>query len=160
MSYRKNPVGRPPRYKSLAEMQAKIDAYFEDCQGTLLKNEAGEPVLDKFGNGIYIGQHPPTVTGLALWLGFTSRQALLNYQGKREFVDAITRAKARCEQYAEERLYDRNGTSGAQFSLKNNFGWGAVEKEKDSASQQNEMQALADLLQHPLPDRSIKDFET
>ena len=70
------------------------------------------------------------------------------------------RAKARCEQYAEERLFDRDGTNGAQFSLKNNFGWGAAEKEKDSTAQQNEMQSLADLLQHPLPDRNIKDFET
>lgn len=35
----------------------------------------------------------------------------------------------------------------------------ATEKE-NAASQQDEMQALADLLQHPLPDRNIKDFET
>jgi len=160
VSYKKNPVGRPPKYKTLDEMQAKIEAYFDDCQGTLLKNESGKPVLDKYGNEIYIGRHPPTVTGLALWLGFATRKSLLEYQGKAEFVNAITRAKARCEQYAEERLFDRNGTSGAQFSLKNNFGWGAVEKEKDSDAQKDEMQALADLLQHPLPDRNIKDFET
>ena len=32
--------------------------------------------------------------------------------------------------------------------------------EKDPTAQQNEMQSLADLLQHPLPDRNIKDFET
>lgn len=51
-------------------------------------------------------------------------QALLNYQGKKEFVDTITRAKSLVEQYTEERLFDRDGTSGAQFSLRNNFsGW-------------------------------------
>lgn len=160
MAYRKPRVGRPPKYKNLAEMQVKIDAYFADCDGKLLKNSNNEPVLDKFGNEIYIGRHPPTVTGLALWLGFTSRQALLNYQAKREFVDAITRAKARCEQYAEEQLYDKNGSKGAQFSLKNNFGWGAVEKEADAEHKNEAMQTLADLLQRPVPDRDIKDFET
>ena len=32
-------------------------------------------------------------------------------------------AKAQCEAYAEERLFDRDGTNGAQFSLRCNFGW-------------------------------------
>lgn len=130
MAYKKkNPVGAPPKYKTAAEMQAKIDAYFADCEGELLRDANGDPVLDKYGNEIYLHQHPPTVTGLALALGFTSRQALLKYQGKPEFVDTITRAKARCEQYAEERLFDRDGTNGAQFSLRANFGWGTAEKE-------------------------------
>ena len=39
-------------------------------------------------------------------------------------MDTITRAKARVEAYAEERLFDRDGSNGAQFSLRNNFrGW-------------------------------------
>ena len=42
----------------------------------------------------------------------------------KEFVDTITRAKARVEQYAEERLFDRDGSNGAQFSLRNNFRMG------------------------------------
>ena len=61
------------------------------------------------------------MTGLALALGFTSRQALLNYQAKPEFVDTITRAKPMVEAYTEERLFDRDGSNGAQFSLRNNF---------------------------------------
>ena len=57
-------------------------------------------------------------------MGFASRQALLNYQGKKEFNDAITRAKSVVEKYAEERLFDRDGSNGAQFNLRNNFkGW-------------------------------------
>jgi predicted ATPase len=44
-------------------------------------------------------------------------------------MDTITRAKATVEQYAEERLYDKDGANGAKFSLANNFeGW----KEKQS----------------------------
>ena len=93
----------------------------------------GEQIFNKFGSPVFVDVHPPTVTGLALALGFTSRQALLNYQAKPDFVDTITRAKARVEQYAEERLFDRDGSNGAQFSLRNNFkGWDADKKNGDS----------------------------
>lgn len=126
--------GRPPKFKSAKKMQELIDAYFEECKGELLKDDNGNVMLDKFGRPIVIDNYPPTVTGLALALGFTSRQTLLNYQGKAEFVDTITRAKARIEQYAEERLFDNNGTKGAQFSLKCNFGW----KDKDDNAVQAE----------------------
>lgn len=71
-----------------------------------------------------INQKPPTVTGLALALGFSTRLSLLNYQGKKEFMNTITRAKSMVEAYTEERLFDRDGSNGAQFSLRNNFrGW-------------------------------------
>lgn len=117
-------TGRPPKYKTKEEIQEKIDAYFEECKGKILKDESGEPILDKYGKPIIYDQRPPTVTGLALALGFCSRQALLNYQGKKEFNDTITRAKAYVERYAEERLFDKDGANGAKFSLANNFeGW-------------------------------------
>lgn len=103
--------------------------YFEYCKGYPLTDSKGKQMFNKFGSPVFVDVHPPTVTGLALALGFTSRQALLNYQAKPEFVDTITRAKARVEQYAEERLFDRDGSNGAQFSLRNNFkGWDADKK--------------------------------
>ncbi|MCQ2439765.1 MAG: DNA-packaging protein [Oscillospiraceae bacterium] len=111
-----------PKFESVDEMQKKIDAYFEDCEGRPMIVD-GEPVYDKEGEPIFVGQHPPTVTGLALALGFASRQSLIEYQGKRAFGDTITRAKLRCEEYAERRLYDRDGTRGAEFSLRVNFKW-------------------------------------
>ena len=120
----KNKGGRPPKYKTKEEMQERIDAYFEKCEGTVLNNANGEVVLDKYGDPVVVGRKPLTITGLALALGFNSRQALLNYQGKKEFNDTILRAKAVVEQYAEERLFDKDGANGAKFSLANNFeGW-------------------------------------
>lgn len=125
----KNKGGRPPMYNTKEEMQEKIDAYFEKCEGTVLNNANGEVVLDKYGDPVVVGRKPLTITGLALALGFNSRQALLNYQAKDEFNDTIMRAKAVVEQYAEERLFDKDGANGAKFSLANNFaGW----KEKQS----------------------------
>ena len=118
-----NKGGSPPRYSSANEIQVIIDSYFNKCQGELLKDEDGVPIYDKHGQPVIIGK-PPTVTGLALALGFTSRQALLNYQDKEEFVDTISIAKSRIEEYTEARLFDRDGVNGAKFSLTNNFkGW-------------------------------------
>lgn len=134
MASRKNPVGAPPKYRSVKAMQEKIDAYFEACKGKPLLYDNGKPMRNKNGYIIYDDKKPPTVTGLALALGFTSRQALLNYQNKPEFVDTITRAKARCEQYAEERLYDKDGSGGAQFSLRANFGWDDKTKQESAGT--------------------------
>lgn len=121
----KKTVGRPPKYTSKEEIKELIEKYFKSCEGEILKDGKGNPVLNKWENPVIINQRPPTVTGLALALGFSTRQGLLNYQGKKEFLDTITRAKARVEQYTEERLFDRDGVNGARFSLTNNFsGWG------------------------------------
>ena len=117
----KNPVGRPPMFKSAVEMQILIDEYLVKCQGTVLKDTNGDMVFDKYGQPVIINQKPPTVTGLALALGFTCRMSLLNYQGKKGFVDTVTRAKARVEEYTETRLFDKDGSNGAKFSLANNF---------------------------------------
>lgn len=126
-------MGMTPMYTSVEEIESKIEQYFEDCKGYPLTDNEGNQIFNKFGLPVFIDVHPPTVTGLALALGFTSRQALLNYQAKLEFVDTITRAKARVEQYAEERLFDRDGSNGAQFSLRNNFkGWDVDKRNDDS----------------------------
>jgi hypothetical protein len=115
--------GQPPYYKNPEEMQAIIDQFFKSCEGHPYINDDGEPVFDKNGNPIIVGIKPPTVTGLCLALGFTSRQALINYENKDQYFDTITRAKLRCHEYAESRLYDKDGANGAKFSLSNNFGW-------------------------------------
>lgn len=126
-------MGMTPMYTSVEEIKDKIERYFENCKGYPLTDSKGKQIFNKFGSPIFVDVHPPTVTGLALALGFNSRQSLLNYQGKAEFMDTITRAKSRVEQYTEERLFDRDGSNGAQFSLRNNFkGWDADKKNDDS----------------------------
>ena len=89
--------GRPRKYQTVEQLQSAVDSYFESTE--------------KY-----------TVTGLALHLGFSSRQSLINYEGySEEFFDAIKRAKLRVEVYYEERLVENN-PAGAIFALKN-FGW-------------------------------------
>ena len=64
-------LGGPPKYKSVEEIQGKIDAYFTACKGHPLMNpDTGEPFQDKYGLPIIVDAKPPTVSGLALALGF------------------------------------------------------------------------------------------
>lgn len=118
-------MGCKPKYKNAAELSEAVDKFFEDCKGHTITDSNGVIITDKNGAPVIIGAHPPTVTGLALALGFKTRQSLLNYQARSDkFNDIITVAKSRCEEYAERRLYDRDGVNGAKFSLTNNFkGW-------------------------------------
>lgn len=102
--------GRPPFYNTVEELQARIDEYWN-----YIKGEADE------GGGWIRQPEYATVTGLALYLGFTTRQALLNYEGKDEFVDAVKKAKTKIESAYEQALFGKNA-AGPIFALKN-FGW-------------------------------------
>lgn len=120
------------KFNSPEDMQEKIKAYFEDCKGEQLTDDDGKPVLDKYGEPIRFGVKPLTVTGLALALGFTTRQSLLNYQGRGAYKAIIEAAKLQIENYAEMRLYDRDGWNGARFNLQNNFrAWDADKSNQD-----------------------------
>ncbi|HLP48352.1 MAG TPA: terminase small subunit, partial [Candidatus Kapabacteria bacterium] len=90
-------VGRPLKFGSLAELQSKINEYFE----TTLKDEW-------------------TITGLALALD-TTRQTLCNYEEKDEFLDTIKKAKLKVENGYEVDL-KKHGRTGTIFALKN-FDW-------------------------------------
>lgn len=101
-------AGRPPKFKSVEEMQKLIDAYFEDVS----KPKAA-------GDNVYF--EPATVTGLCLALD-TTRDVLIDYENKPEFSNAIKTAKLRVENYAERMLHIGKNQTGAIFALKN-FGW-------------------------------------
>ena len=137
----KGQVGRPPKYEHKEEIEGLIEEYFKKCEGEILKDEEGEVIFDKFGNPVIVGARPPTVTGLALALGFSTRLSLLDYQGKKEFMNTITRAKSMVEAYAEERLFDKDGSNGARFSLINNFrGW--TEKPQTDLDEQEQEERI------------------
>lgn len=125
--------GARPKYETVEQMQGAIDAYFDSCKGEVLRDADGKPMFNKFGQPIIYGEKPLTMSGLALALGFKSRQTLLNYKAKAEFMDTVTRAKQRVEEYVEGRLFDKDGSAGAKFSLENNFGWASKQETKVEA---------------------------
>lgn len=123
-------MGRKPTFASAEEMQEKIDAYFESCEAKLLRDRNGDPMLNKNGEPVWYGGKPLTMAGLALALGFTSRQSLLNYRAKKEFMDTVMRARLRVEQYTAEKVFDRDAQRGAQFTLAYGFGYAKETDEK------------------------------
>lgn len=110
---------RTRQYKTTEELEKKINEYFESCFSYVF-NRDGEIIKDSKGNLIKKQTRPFTVCGLADALDL-SRQSLLNYSKEEKYFDTITRAKRKCEVYAEERLFDKDGCNGAKFSLINNY---------------------------------------
>lgn len=134
--------GRPPKFKSAEALKKKIDQYFTWCEGSPLTDpNTGRPMFTKQGIPVYKDVHPPTMAGLANALGI-SRPTLLSYSGKKVFEDIIDDAKRRVEQYAEERLFDKDGSAGARFSLQNNFdGWKDEKEISISAAEDDDIMA-------------------
>ena len=140
-------------------MQKRVDDYFEACKGRVFRDDDGKILLDKFGRPTIIDEHPPTITGLALALGFLSRESLLNYQKRDGFKEIITVAKSRVEQYVEERLFDKDGAAGAKFSLAANFkGWSAAALEEESKAARMTVNIINDIPK-PAPAQTPKDSQ-
>jgi len=107
-----NAVGRPPKYKTPEDMQSAVDEYFENLPPytVVVMGESKEVRM-------------PTITGLALALGFSSRSSLYEYEGKPEFTDTIKKARMRVEHDYEMQLRtSTQGQAGTIFALKN-LGW-------------------------------------
>lgn len=92
--------GRPPYYDTPEELTEAAGKYFAWCI-----NE----------------RRPFTVTGLALFLGFSSVQSLDDTSKRPGFSEPVKRAKLVVEMGYEENLSGANAT-GSIFALKN-FGW-------------------------------------
>lgn len=111
-------LGRPPTYKTEAELTSAIEAYFEYIKGEK-QSSVGE-------GGLLVevwtrNPEPATITGLAYHLGFESRQSVYDYEKKGEFSYSIKRARLRVEHEYEKKL-SGNNCVGAIFALKN-FDW-------------------------------------
>lgn len=122
-------------------MQEGIHAYFEYC------------AIDDYGYPLDKEHKPATITGLACYLN-TTRDLLIDYEGKPKFSDTIEKAKQRIEAYNEAMLYNRTAsTAGVIFNLKNNYGW------KDKAELQTSFKDDYEPVQIVLPDnnRGLKD---
>lgn len=98
------PAGRPPIIASPEEMDEKIQEYFDS-----LRHE------DKDGITHW---DTPTMSGLALALGFVSRQSLADYEARDGYSYSIKRARLLIKDYWEKKLAGTAPT-GAIFWLKN-----------------------------------------
>ena len=91
-----NNGGRPPSYKEPEQLGDKCSEYFTHC---IEQDEK------------------PTITGLTLFVGFSSRSSWDDYKKKEEFSYIVKRAKL-----AVENSYEQSATTFDMFALKN-MGW-------------------------------------
>lgn len=93
-------MSRPLSIESPADFERLANEYFDKCEST---------------------DRRPTVNGLTLALGLSSRQSLLNYGEREGFLDAVKRVRTRLEDEWEQGLVGGNA-AGTIFWLKNQ-GW-------------------------------------
>lgn len=123
----KNKGGRPLKFKTVEELQEKIEAYFKHCWRQKV-DMWGNPIFEKDEKGKKTNKQvmeqwkPYTVAGLAVFLD-CSEDVLLNYQMKKGFIGSIKKAKEIIYSYKQEFLYSGKNPTGAIFDLKNNYGW-------------------------------------
>lgn len=114
-----NKVGRPLIFKSVKDIEDKIEEYFNYCDNRLVQGYDNK-TNEQFA---YISPEPYTMSGLAYYLGI-DRKTLLNYSNKEEFFPTIKKARDRVEMDIDRRLNDKNAfTPGLIFNLINNFDW-------------------------------------
>ena len=94
--------GRPAKYTDPDEIWNLALEYIESCQDSK-------------------GKAKLTVSGLAFYLGFESRQSMYDYEKNDIFSYVIKRLRLFVEHCYESQLYTFNAT-GAIFALKN-MGW-------------------------------------
>ena len=105
-----NNGGRPPHFDTPKKLEEKVVEYFDNCQ----------PEFDDENKIIEL--NPPSVSGLALFLGFASRSSFDDYIKRgEEFSYIIKRAKLAIECHYEEGL-NYQAPTGKIFALKN-MGW-------------------------------------
>ena len=115
-------TGRPPVFENENNLKKRIEDYFD----SLIDEETQE----------YTKR--PTMTGMALFLGYASRQSMYDNAKKEEFSYIITRAQQVIAMSYEEMLLTKV-SSGAIFALKN-MGW-KDKTETDITSAGNELKA-------------------
>ena len=107
--------GNDPMYKDPMEMFEKIQEYFKNGA------EEKEVLIGREPNVKVLKKKVYTIIGLALYLGFSSRNSLYNYSAKnREFSDVITWGKSMVAKHYEG-LLQSGGVSpaGMMFMLSN-----------------------------------------
>ena len=131
-------VGRPRAFKSVEEVEEKINAYFNYCEEK---------------------EKPYTMSGLAYYLGI-DRKTLINYSKNEEYFHTIKKARDKVQMQLEENaLSNKANPTFTIFNLKNNFDW--KDKIEHSSSEveniNKNLSNIADLLNNPKPNRSEED---
>lgn len=136
----KNKGGRPLKFKTVAELKAQIETYFNSCDPHTEMRRVEDGVKQDGSTNwvtreVMTDQRPYTVLGLARALR-TTRDTLIDYESGKyddrddtdetgdKFSDAIKDSKARINEQVEERMLAGDAPATPSiFWLKNNAQW-------------------------------------
>jgi hypothetical protein len=126
-----------PAFFSADELARRVDAYFSYTEGEYhLENKAGKESKDEEVATKKVWDRDPepaTYTGLALFLGFKSRQEFDNYEEHGAFASILNRGRLRVEAGYEKKLHHQS-PAGAIFALKS-MGWNEKPENKTTGSE-------------------------
>ncbi|WP_353166410.1 terminase small subunit [Empedobacter brevis] len=128
-----NKGGAPSFYEDPEILEQKVIEYFEWCKGeyeeregtrteTRGKGKAAITTTETYSFMLCLREpETPSITGLAIHLGFKSKDSLYDYAKKEEFSDSIKKGLLQIENKYERGLWNDKPT-GVIFALKN-MGW-------------------------------------
>ena len=142
-------TGRPPLFENPEDLENKVLEYFEWIQGEYEERQ-GERITEKKDGSIITETYTywftirervtPSITGLAMFLGFESRQSMYDYLKKDGFSYSIKKALLKVENNYEMGLWQEKPT-GAIFALKN-MGWVDKTETKLSGDEDNPLRIV------------------
>lgn len=106
-------------YDTPEDMAARVAEYFDGCGPRPVTDKDGVVLMDAKGHPV-MRDEPPTMAGLALSLGFKSRQSLWDYRQRGdEFRHVVEWAKTTIEAHHERLLSVKDRCTGSIIWLKN-----------------------------------------
>jgi hypothetical protein len=150
-------MGRPLKFQTEEELTEKINEYLNNCPDT-------KTVYFKLKDDVIEKEVPcPTITGLALFLGFCDRSSFYDYEKRSVFKKALEKARKKIKPLSNKKKYDYpKGCSPKErlifrlkkdprFRLKFNFASrlrGALKTKKKGTTFQWLDYSLDDLIKH------------
>lgn len=141
------------KWTSPQQLENKINEYWESCNGYILGKDR-MPILDEDGRYVRGQVKPYTTTGLAIALGI-DRSTLLSYTEDQinalgvptdedyegpTYGELVRAARMKIQEYAESKLYDRDGFNGGKFVLDCSFGWIGNKEKAEIKKMKKELQ--------------------
>lgn len=133
-------VGKPRAFKSVEELEEKINAYFKYCEEK---------------------EKPYTMSGLAYFLD-VDRKTIVNYSHEEEYFPTIKKARDRVQMQLEENaLINKGNPTFTIFNLKNNFNWkDKIENTNEGVDKINDsIINIAKLLNNPQKSRTEENID-
>jgi len=119
----KHPGGRPPIISTPEEMEQKIEEYFDTRKTEYATDEEGNVLTGTNGHPIVRSLNAPSVTGLALFLGYADRHSLYDNEKKEKFSHAIKAARAKVEEWIYQSLMSKSITPSVGIFMLKQFGY-------------------------------------